>query len=119
MPITTIQTKFFEYHQNNSGGMFDINDKAGIGPRVWVEATNAADANDRAERIGIYFNGCASGLDCSCCGDRWSSAWGGDKGEDEVKPNSEYDFTWHGTVYVHRLDGTIERIKPADEQSAA
>lgn len=103
--------KFFEYDQNNSGGSFHIDDATGIGPRVWIEAADAVEADYRAGRIGIYFNGCEAGRDCSCCGDRWSPAW--DDGDVEPKISQEYDFNYHDTIYVHRLGGRIERIKRA------
>lgn len=66
-------TKFYEFRQNNSGGSFDHDEADGIGWLVVVEAHDADHANARAKRIGLYFNGCASGRDCDCCGDRWSS----------------------------------------------
>lgn len=65
---------FYEFNQNNSGGSFEVNDK--VCHRVIIEATDATEANYLAERLGIYFNGCDRGMDCSCCGDRWSEAWG-------------------------------------------
>jgi hypothetical protein len=101
------ETKFFEFHQNNSGGSFSIDDERGIGPNVWVEALNEADANSRAEGLGIYFDGVDDGIDCECCGDRWYPAWGEGKAAPELDAN--YDFGWHDTVYVHLIDGTIER----------
>lgn len=59
---------FFTFRQNNSHGIFK-------GPRyVIVEAKDADTANFLAEgqsSIPVYFDGCASGIDCSCCGDRW------------------------------------------------
>src|SRR4051812_30696764 len=60
---------FYEFDQNNSGGGFDVNDR--LRETVIIEAFNADDAADRAERVGIYFDGCDSGQDCPCCGDRW------------------------------------------------
>jgi hypothetical protein len=99
---------FFEFHQNNSGGHFDIRDKQGIGPRVWIEACDAADADHLAERIGIYFDGVRDGADCPCCGDRWHQTY--TKGETKPRIDPEFDFNWHDTVYVHHLDGRIERI---------
>lgn len=116
MTARTVQTKFFEFHQNNSGGSFDIDDERGIGVNVWIEALNAADANDRAERLGIYFNGCSDGRDCDCCGDRWSAQWSDDRGSDKPDLDEKYDFGWHDTVYVHLLDGTIERRKSLTSQ---
>lgn len=61
---------FYVYRQNNSGGYF-------IGPKfVIVQAVSADHADDLASDHGdVYFNGCASGADCSCCGDRWHTQW--------------------------------------------
>lgn len=67
-------TKFYYFSQNNSGGSFRMDDLAGIGEAVIIEATDAKQANERAEEIGLYFNGCDDGTDCSCCGDRWYPA---------------------------------------------
>ena len=64
--------RFYEFVQNNSGGSFDTNHAKGIGQRVWIQATSADHANDVAEKIGLYFDGCTDGKDCNCCGDRWS-----------------------------------------------
>lgn len=58
---------FYYFSQNNSGGSFD--DSLGYG--IIVEADNADEANDIAESKGVYFNGCETERDCSCCGDRW------------------------------------------------
>lgn len=104
--------RFFEYSQNNSGGSFDIDDERGIGPRVWVEAANSDHADSRAESLGIYFNGCDEGMDCKCCGDRWRPAWG--DGDESVDVDPVWDFGWHDTVYLHRMDGTIERFTRDD-----
>lgn len=58
--------KFFTYHQNNSGGSYESPARF-----VIIEARNAHLANAIAEDNGLYFDGCRSGKDCSCCGDRW------------------------------------------------
>ena len=113
MPEVLVKTKFFEYRQNNSGGCFDIDDEAGIGPRVWIEATDVNDANRRAQYIGIYFDGVFNGVDCPCCGDRWNELWEGD-GEEKPVISPEWDFNWHNTVYVHRFNGEIVRIRKED-----
>ena len=105
--------KWFHFCQNNSGGSFDIDDERGIGPQVWIEADDADHANYRAGRLGIYFDGVSKGRDCSCCGDRWYEAWS-DDGEDRPNLNQDFHFNWHDTVYAHRSDGTIERIKKGD-----
>ena len=61
--------KWFEFSQNNSGGVF-------IGHEyVSVQANDANEANEIAQEHGVYFDGCATGQDCSCCGDRWHAQW--------------------------------------------
>lgn len=63
--------KMFEFNQNNSGGGFDVDDK--VCHRVFIEANNEEEANEKASELGIYFYGVDSGRDCDCCGDRWRS----------------------------------------------
>ena len=62
---------FYHYSQNNSGGSFDFDKKAGITHHVVIEAESASLADRRAESIGLYFDGEG---DCPCCGNRWSEA---------------------------------------------
>ena len=57
---------FFTFRQNNSGGFFDGTEY------VIIEADSADEANMIAMDHDIYFDGCHKGLDCPCCGDRWS-----------------------------------------------
>lgn len=68
---------FCTFIQNNSGGSFNFDEAAGITRFVIVEADDRDDANNRAENIGLYWDGCDKGMDCSCCGDRWNlqSTW--------------------------------------------
>lgn len=102
---------FYTYNQNNSGGTFIINDD--VAHYVIIEADNARAANDKAEDVGIYFEGCDSGTDCPCCGDRWYSPWA-DDGEEApmIYGNAPEDFDdiWarHGKAYCHvyYADGT-------------
>jgi len=117
---------FYEYRQNNSGGDFIITENVTI--HVIVEARDAVEADFRAERIGIYFNGCDTGDDCPCCGDRWDSSIGGDKGSEEPTVYGSpvarrYEdhtgfaalvFTKRGEpdVIVHYLDGRVEPHYP-------
>ena len=72
--------KFFHFRQNDSFGSFGL--FKGPAKHVVVEAENASDANDRAENFGLYFDGCRNGLDCPCCGDRWSRQWSDELGDD-------------------------------------
>jgi hypothetical protein len=69
--------KFFTFVQNNSFGVYD-----GPAQYVVVEAENAKDANNRAFVLGVYFDGCDSGIDCPCCGDRWCRQWYDEDGND-------------------------------------
>lgn len=106
--------KFFHYSQNNSGGVFDFSENQAIMAHVIIEATDASDADTRAIQIGLYFDGCDDGLDCTCCGDRWSRAYG----EGYDKP-TVYDYPasdYHGPqwmadgkeIVVHYADRRVE-----------
>lgn len=78
-PLTKL--KWFTFHQNNSGGRFRVD--ADVDAYVIIQAHNADEANELAQRIGIYFNGVAEGYDCECCGDRWYRLYSDDQGTDE------------------------------------
>jgi len=110
-----METKFFTFDQNNSGGSFDHEPNNGIGYCVCVEAIDYVHANARAEQIGVYFDGCDSGRDCDCCGNRWSRAYEYDNGDSEP---TLYDKPlkggWGIPSYVHYLDGRIE-VRPVAE----
>ncbi len=67
-----MNTKFYEFCQNNSGGNFHVDNN--ICHQLFIEAKNATQANDIAQYLGVYFDGCAKGMDCYCCGDRWHEA---------------------------------------------
>ena len=104
---------FFTYNQNNSGGGFDYSDN-GISHYVIVEADTAAEANARAERIGLYFGGEG---DCPCCGDRWYEAWDDDEGDavpsiyEEPIQDFDFEFKWMGDrpeAFVHFADGSFQ-----------
>ena len=58
----------YRLHQNNSGGIWDES----LPRYMFIEAEDAASANSKAEALGAYFDGCAMGRDCNCCGDRWT-----------------------------------------------
>ncbi len=61
--------RFFSFCQNNSGGRFTCNDK--LCHNIIIEAHNYDEARLKALGLGVYFDGCSLGIDCSCCGDRW------------------------------------------------
>lgn len=60
---------FYEFTQNNSYGYFDVTDT--VCHRLFIEADSVAEAMDKAEELGCYWNGVTEGIDCPCCGDRW------------------------------------------------
>lgn len=106
--------KFFEFNQNNSGGSFTLDEDRGLTHIVIVEANDARDANYRALSIGIYFDGCVDDIDCACCGDRWSEAYG--EGDDvpsvygqpaeKYAPALGYGWMPDGKeICVHFIDG--------------
>lgn len=94
---------FWTYCQNNSGGYFD-------GPQyVIVEADSCAEANDLAqEKAGVYFDGCDSGNDCECCGDRWSRAW--EDGSDEPLIHGMNVEEWVSSDFGSMFDATIDSV---------
>ena len=109
---------FFHFHQNNSGGVFDLDKENGIAVNVIIEAENSKEANRKASDIGLYFDGCQIGIDCPCCGDRWSEVWE-DEGEEVPlvygTPPQEYvdegRSLWGKkgeNVAVHYADGRLE-----------
>lgn len=92
------KNKFFEFHQNNSGGSF-------YGPYlIVVEAADSDEANLIACENGVYFDGVSNDMDCPCCGDRWHPCYDGD-GEDQPldygRPIREEDIA-KGRVLIVR-----------------
>jgi hypothetical protein len=109
-------TKFFTFDQNNSGGFFHTTEK--LTCYVIIEAENAEQATIKATSLGIYFDGCATGKDCDCCGDRWYRPWDGD-GDDVPlvagRAPAEYLKKWPyrnaepgREIVVHYADGRVE-----------
>ncbi len=107
---------FFEYRQNNSGGSFVINDTLTV--VVVIEAPTSDMADARAQELGIYFDGCNTGDDCPCCGDRWYPAYDGT--EDPyagytVSPDGKV-VTWTNWskdkpfMRIFYLDGRVESL---------
>jgi hypothetical protein len=124
---------FYTYSQNNSGGSFDIDHHFGITTYVIVEADSASDADERAEDIGLYFNGAG---DCDCCGNRWSPAagWWDDASDGDSVPSIWGEPVWEYTasnyrtrrtgenkpfVYVHFKDGSFAGVVSGPEDNYA
>jgi len=101
-----ISNKYYTYVQNNSGGSFVKEPENGIDWYVIIEAINSIQANAIAENIGIYFDGCRDGIDCSCCGDRWYVCDESD-GKEFPKIFGEIVNDTHSNYYIHFIDGNI------------
>ena len=80
----------YRYYQNNSGG----GDDEDLPKLLFVEANSADEANTRAVSIGVYFDGCDSGEDCDCCGDRWARASESDAGTPAETEGYEWAQPW-------------------------
>ena len=74
----TIQTKFYEFTQNNSGGYFDVDEN--VCHRVIIEAIDEKHAVALFEPMIENQSG-----SCSCCGDRWSPEYADEINLDEYK----------------------------------
>ncbi len=97
---------FYVFNQNNSGGRHHYDDDKGISTYVIVEADDAKEANYRAERIGLYFDGQG---DCSCCGNRWYEQYSDKEGTSKPilydTPLKPLTKDKKPTVYVHYKKG--------------
>lgn len=92
---------FYEYNQNNSGGSFHKDDK--VCHRLFIQASDANEADEKAKSLGVYFDGCDAGLDCDCCGDRWYRAYSG----------LEFPMDWGSGLVFHNVEEYAQYL--ADE----
>lgn len=111
MAKLTVDTKFYTMRQNNSGGDFLVDHKAGIGLIVIVEALDVDDAERRANDIVSDHS-----QFCPCCVDRWNTEFFDDEASDEPtiygKPLElhEPSFTCVDSedCYTHKINGDID-----------
>lgn len=104
---------FYEFDQNNSGGYF-VEDNT-LCHRLFIEADSLSEAISKAEDLGCYWDGVASGIDCSCCGDRWHEPWG-DKGE--VFPKKLEVSDWSSLESWNKKYGKYEVAEEPVRKSA-
>ena len=111
---------FYHFSQNNSGGSFHVSHRDGISHHVIVEGQNLEDITERAEQIGLYWDGCSEGHDCSCCGDRWSRPWSdadevpciyGQNVTEGVYVNDYKAIDKGPEGYIHYMDGRVVPVK--------
>lgn len=109
---------FYTFSQNNSGGGFNYDEHRGISHFVIIEAESVSEALDKAEDIGLYFDGEG---DCPCCGYRWSGYLDEDDATDEPAIYGEapdqylsqpYAMKWMSGYegFIHYADGRIEGV---------
>lgn len=110
-----METKYYQFSQNNTGGVFEYDKN--LSNYVMIEAESSDKANSLALSIGIYFDGCNEGIDCSCCGDRWYKASEDDGYSEPLvygrkMNNKDIWFPEKNGRYavIHKLDGTIEEL---------
>ena len=106
MSVETNNLKWFTYTQMLVGKRYKINDK--IAHYVLIQANNFSDANNIAERIGIYFEGSDDNRDCRCCGDRWFRNF--ESGDSVPKINGDTVDINNNTVTL--TDGKEFRVHP-------
>lgn len=99
---------FYTYRQNNSGGFWSDNLYSGITRYVIIEANSASHANERAEDIGLYFDGCDDDRDCPCCGDRWYKTYESEATEQPELYGELVGEKEGSDIAVHYLDGTFK-----------
>lgn len=105
--------KFYLFDQNNSGGHMVIEEDRGIGSAVVIEAENEKAAEDRAETVGVYFDGVSADRDCPCCGDRWYRHPEEYDTYVDLLRSLEEHYKWmfnYGPMFVHLSNGTIDKI---------
>ena len=82
---------------------------------VIVEANSKEEADNKAESIGLYWNGVDEGHDCKCCGNRWPNCyidvndtphvW-----DQDVSTSYTTNYIWMKNkeeVFIHYLDGKV------------
>lgn len=104
-----INTKFFTFSQNNSGGYFIINDDVAL--YLIIEAQTADEAVNKMNDITADYSEY-----CSCCGERWSDWMHDDDGTDEpmvydtkVKEKSP-ERIFSGSTIIYYYDGAKEKL---------
>ena len=90
---------WWEFYQNNSGGVT-------YGPdHVDVQAPTAEEANALAEASGLVYFDDDYSLDCECCGARWSRVGDWATGTPEPEANTPPWTSARVRVY---FDGSVE-----------
>lgn len=103
---------FYEFNQNNSGGYFVENDT--LCHRLFIEEDSLNEAISKAEDLGCYWDGVASGIDCPCCGDRWYEPW---NDEGEIFPKELEVSDWSSLKNWNKKYGKYEIVEEPTRKS--
>lgn len=105
----TINTKFFTFSQNNSGGYFIINDD--VAAYLIIEAQNADEAKNKMYNITEGYSEY-----CNCCGQRWPDWIDDEDGTEQpmvystiIKEKSP-DTIFSSSTIIYYYDGTKEML---------
>lgn len=114
--------RYFHFSQNNPGGSFDINER--VAHHVIIQARSPEEADRIAVNIGIYFDGCSTGQDCNCCGDRWYTAYGeGDEapliyGDNPATHQDMFTKPGQPVCHVYHLDGSKTTYRKSEKEQS-
>jgi hypothetical protein len=117
-----METKFYTYSQNNSGGYFELNKKDGIAEYVIIEAKNAKQAHNTASDLFASYSNY-----CECCGERWSYYADDEDGRDEptiyseparkqIEENMAKKSSFRTSAAIHHYNGDVEWIGKEPEE---
>lgn len=107
-----METKFYNFAQNNSGGYFVEDLEKGICEEVIIESESHQKAWEKLNKIGDDVDGFYNY--CSCCGPRWSDYDDGSTNEPEIygKPVDKIKKgMFRNKVSIHYLNGSIKNIE--------
>jgi hypothetical protein len=103
----TVNTKFYTFRQNNSGGYDIINDD--VAKYLIIEATSATEAINSMYQVTKNYSEY-----CSCCGERWSSYLDDEDGTDDPmvydRKVKEIEPEYGGSVIIYYFDGSKEKL---------
>ena len=86
-----METKFYEFSQNNSGGSFDVDEN--VCHRVIIEAKNENEAIEKFTPMTDNQSG-----SCPCCGERWYIS------PSEIDLNYYAKNGYKASIYTHYKD---------------
>jgi hypothetical protein len=94
---------FYTFIQNNTLGYF-------IDPAMYVcvEADSASEANEIAQRHGVYFNSSLE-PECECCGYRWTPIRTGSKGTEKPEVFGKSLYEQKGSYVIIYKNGRVVR----------